>query len=200
MDARPAEGGRLHALVFPRLTHRRGRLDLRRLTVDAALKKLRESLFRAAAPPKASDVFAPSPAPSRHRVDELVRRLASSVPCFDCRAGSQAYAARRSVAAPRGSEPRTRRARGAADAPKQTGSGDRDTPPESGAPATLPVGVDIGDGMGVSTIRTPGSGRYCRIRPSPCWFSGRSRSSWHQVPTLRPDAWRSTRASAAPGT
>jgi hypothetical protein len=95
--ARAAEGGRLHALVFPRLTHRRGRLDVRRLTVSAALKRLRKSLFRAASPRKASEAFALSPAPSRHSLEESVRRLAASVPCFECQAGSQAYDGRRNV-------------------------------------------------------------------------------------------------------
>jgi hypothetical protein len=96
-NARPAATSRLHALVFPRLTHRRGRLEVRRLTGSAALARLRASLFRAAARRRASDVFAPFPAPPRRSRERLVRRLASSVPCFECRAGSQAYEGTRGV-------------------------------------------------------------------------------------------------------
>lgn len=96
-DARPAVGGRLHALVFLRLTYRPGGLDVRRLTADAALRRLRASLFLAASPWKTSAVFAPFPPPSPRLRDELVRRLASTVPCFDCRAGSQAYHGRHGV-------------------------------------------------------------------------------------------------------
>ena len=89
-------GGRLHAFVFPRLTHRRGQLEIRRLTTAAALPRLRASLFRAAASTKVSHVFAPHPSIPR-RADALVRRLAATVPCFECRAGSQAWEDRRGV-------------------------------------------------------------------------------------------------------
>ena len=102
LATRGAGGGRLHVLVFPRLTHRRGGLEVRRLTAAAAARRLRAALFRAAFRRKGSDVFAPFRAAAPEGASALVHRLAARVPCFECRVGADAYRGRRGVASLRG--------------------------------------------------------------------------------------------------
>jgi hypothetical protein len=86
--------GKLFALLFPKITHRRGGFRLKRLPEQAAAQKLKTSLFRANYSKNASDVFLPV-VEQRHdeesHLEDLIIRLAKQVPCFECMLGKHAY-------------------------------------------------------------------------------------------------------------
>jgi hypothetical protein len=85
---------RAWALLFPRITNRAGTIKLRQLPTLDAVRKLRQSLFRAHFSNKASEVFCPPGSwshPDQHDLQKVCREVVSKVRCFDCELGRQAY-------------------------------------------------------------------------------------------------------------
>ena len=81
-------------VLMPRQTHRPGQIELQRLHPGAVARHLRESIFGIGCWLHETNVFALPADRAVTAADELqrrCRRLASSLPVFECRLGMQAY-------------------------------------------------------------------------------------------------------------
>ena len=87
-DCPRASGGPLLALIFPRITDDPAPLMLYPLAVPEALARFRQGLFRAAHASPLGDAFVSRAALAASSALEAHRRIAESVPGFDCQLGS----------------------------------------------------------------------------------------------------------------
>ncbi len=87
-------GGRLGAILLPRVTDKGGKIGLRILGKREAEARLRDGVFRSDSPRKVGSLWSVSgkarSAP-RDTPQSLLPYLASTVPCYDCRLGWEAY-------------------------------------------------------------------------------------------------------------
>ena len=82
------------ALLFPRITHREGSIELVEIPAEAAADRLFESVFGARHLNVVSDVFNPpgrSYGCSRSDLRRLCLELTNAVDCFECHLGQRAY-------------------------------------------------------------------------------------------------------------
>lgn len=96
LGARMRGGGRVSAILFPRVDAHAEGVVLRRLPVNEAARALQKSLLAPSRPIRASGVFSPAgrrgTLPTRV-ASELCRGLAARVPAFEGRLGPDAYRA-----------------------------------------------------------------------------------------------------------
>jgi len=87
-EARPV------AVLFPRITHREGSIDLFEVSGESAADRLLDCVFGARHLDVVSDLFNP-PVPSSgcspSDLHRLCRELTATVDCFECRLGQDAY-------------------------------------------------------------------------------------------------------------
>lgn len=93
LGVRRVASAALETILFPRVTGARGGIEIRRLAPPEASDRLRRALFRAHAPTShVGMLLAPSAETAGTATrEELCRRLADRVPCFDCALGREAY-------------------------------------------------------------------------------------------------------------
>jgi hypothetical protein len=94
LDRRPVAEARPGALLFPRITHREGSIELREIRGASAADRLLDSLFGAKHLGAVSEVFdLPGGSPERERSElrRLCLELTVAVDCFDCALGRGAY-------------------------------------------------------------------------------------------------------------
>ena len=84
-DCPRESGGRLLALIFPRITDAPAPLTLRRLDAAEALERLRTGLFRAGYASPLGQAFVSRAGGSASSRCEDQRRIAETIPSFDCR-------------------------------------------------------------------------------------------------------------------
>jgi len=94
LGTRMEPGGRLRAVLFPRIDPAVRGIEIGPTPADAALLDLRQSLLEPSHPARYSEVFAPREAgraipPERH--DEACRRLLECVPAYAARLGPDAF-------------------------------------------------------------------------------------------------------------
>jgi hypothetical protein len=86
-DCPRESGGPLLALIFPRITRDPAPLTLERVAAPEALARFREGLFRAGHASPLGEAFASKAALAASSAHAAERRIAESVPAFDCRLG-----------------------------------------------------------------------------------------------------------------
>ncbi len=95
VDAAAEASATASAIVFPHVTDRPGRVELRRLSLAEATERLPASLLGAGTWRKSSDFFCTPMdqvvAPDEAVLASLCAALASRVPAFECRLGLDAY-------------------------------------------------------------------------------------------------------------
>jgi hypothetical protein len=93
LGVRRVASAALETILFPRVTGAQGGIEIRRLAPPEASDILRHALFRAHAPASHLEMLLAPSAQARgtETRDEMCRRLASRVPCFDCALGRDAY-------------------------------------------------------------------------------------------------------------
>jgi hypothetical protein len=84
-DCPRESGGPLMALIFPRVTDDPTPLRLRRLDPAEALERFRTGLFRAGFANPLGEAFVSRASRSVVSSSEHQRRIAETIPCFDCR-------------------------------------------------------------------------------------------------------------------
>jgi hypothetical protein len=93
-DVRMERGGRVRALLFPRIDASIRGLVVERRSPEESLDDMRGSLLKPSNPTRTSHVLAPrgeSVTLSVERESELCRRLIEQVPAYTCRLGPDAY-------------------------------------------------------------------------------------------------------------
>ncbi len=95
MDVEPATQAKAHAIVFPSITRRPGRMKLQRVSKEVAADDLRSGLFAINQEKKSSDVFVPRTTNGRQSsssdVETRVLQLTEQVPCYRCELGQETY-------------------------------------------------------------------------------------------------------------
>jgi hypothetical protein len=94
LQVRPTTHGKVWRLVFPRVTGAGGSIQLTRLSAPAAAFRLSQALFRHGSTTRPSALFAchdDGLCTATIDYERLCLRLTSSVHCYDCQLGVQAY-------------------------------------------------------------------------------------------------------------
>lgn len=94
VGASPLAHCEVAAVVFPQVTDEPGTLSLREVGSREGGKRLEQALFGRRTGKRTSDLFClpgDPPPPGEAALAALCRRLASTIPCFECRLGRGAY-------------------------------------------------------------------------------------------------------------
>jgi hypothetical protein len=94
LESRPVAEARPGALLFPRITHGEGSIELSEISGQSAADRLFDSLFGVKHLNVGSDVFNPpgsSRGCGRSELRRLCLELTTAVDCYDCQLGQRAY-------------------------------------------------------------------------------------------------------------